>query len=664
MQADNREREEPVAVQIPVDTNTPRQSVTAQAGPDVLHPLQPLTRDEISLASGIVREEMAALGDTLRYETIELKEPAKAVVRAFAPGDPIRREARVNVYRTGDIGVWRMLVSITDRKLLAKEFLPEARPMIQLEEFLEIEAAVKRDPAFIEACARRGITDVSLVCVDPWSGGNFGVEGEEGRHVSHAFCWVRSSPHDNHYAHPIEGLNPVVDIKRMEVIRIDDHGITPVPEADHNYDRKFVTETRSHLRPINIEQPDGVSFTMEGQSIRWHDWSLVIGFNAREAITLHDIKFAGRPVCYRASLVEMVVPYGSPSTPHYRKNVFDIGEYGLGKLANSLTLGCDCLGAIHYLDCWISDVNGEPMCIANGICIHEEDDGILWKHWDFRTGRTELRRARRLVISSVSTVGNYEYGSYWYFHLDGSFEFEMKATGVINTSACVPGKADKYGIEVAPGVVGHIHQHLFCARLDMAVDGDVNSVVECNTIAEPVGSANPYGNAYYLQETLLETEGGRTRNPDRERYWKFVNPNRTNRLGQPTAYKLEPRDSRAVFIYPDSPSGRRMPFIRNHLWVTAYDPEERYPGGEFMNHSDGSDGLPAYVGKQRPIRNADIVACHVFGLHHQPRPEDFPVQPCVSTGFKLMPVGFFDTNPTIDLASEKNKRSCHALAAE
>jgi primary-amine oxidase len=83
-----------------------------------------------------------------------------------------------------------------------------------------------------------------------------------------------------------------------------------------------------------------------------------------------------------------------------------------------------------------------------------------------------------------------------------------------------------------------------------------------------------------------------------------------------------------------------------------------------MNHSDGSDGLPAYVGQQRPIRNADIVAWHVFGLHHQPRPEDFPVQPCITTGFKLMPAGFFDTNPTIDLASAKNERSCHAFAAE
>jgi primary-amine oxidase len=630
-----------------------------------LHPLEPLTKDEISVASAVVRQEMAEFGETLRFEMIELLEPPKSVVRAFASGDPMTRKARVNVFKTGSIGVWRLTVSIDDGKVLTKEHIADARPMIQLEEFMEIEDAVKKDPRFIEACAKRGLTDMSLICVDPWSAGNFGVEGEEGRHLSHAFCWVKSSENDNLYAHPIDGINPVIDIKTMEVIRVDDHGITPVPKQDVNYDREFITEPpRDDLKPIDVVQPEGVSFELVGRTIKWHDWSILIGFNAREAITLHDVSFDGRPVCYRASLSEMVVPYGSPRAPHYRKNVFDIGEYGIGKLANSLELGCDCLGAIHYLDCWISDINGEPMCIKNGICIHEEDYGILWKHWDFRTERTEVRRARRLVISSISTVGNYEYGSYWYFYLDGTIEFEMKATGIINTVACEPGKPEKYGTEVSPGVVGQIHQHLFCARLDMSVDGDENAVVECDTLAEPVGPDNPYGNAFYVQETRLETEAGRPRNPDTERYWKFVNPNKTNHVGAPTGYKLEPRHSVRTFNDPSGPSSQRMTFVQNALWLTAYDSEERFPAGDFVNHSDGSDGVAAYAGKGRSIDNADLVAWHVFGLHHQPRTEDFPVQPCVTTGFKLMPTGFFDRNPNMDLPYDKNEASCHADAAD
>ena len=220
----------------------------------------------------------------------------------------------------------------------------------------------------------------------------------------------------------------------MKVVHIDDWGGPPIPSIDVNYDREFLDESkfRTDLKPINVSQPDGVSFWMDGRTLKWHDWSILVGFTGREGITLHNIEYDSRPVCYRASIAEMVVPYGSPRPPHYRKNVFDIGEYGLGKLANSLELGCDCLGSIQYLDGHIIDMNGAVMTIKNAICIHEEDHGVLWKHWDFRTERTEVRRARRLVISSISTVGNYEYGSYWYFYLDGMIEFEMKATGKKN----------------------------------------------------------------------------------------------------------------------------------------------------------------------------------------------------------------------------------------
>ncbi len=630
----------------------------------VLHPLDPLAPDEIRHGAKIARAEMPELGDDLRFEVIELKEPEKSVVRAFRPGDPIARVARVNIFHRGEVGIWRLQISLNDEAVLSRTHIADARPMIQLEEFLGIEAAVKEDPRFVAACAKRGITDMSLVCVDPWSAGSFGEEDEDGRHVSHAFCWVRSSENDNFYAHPIEGLNPVVDIKSLEVLRIDDHGVSPVPMIDSNYDQEFISETRSHLKPIDVSQPEGVSFQMEGRTIRWHDWSILIGFNAREALTLHNVSFDDRPVCYRASLAEMVIPYGSPRTPHYRKNVFDLGEYGIGKLVNSLELGCDCLGAIHYLDACVAGIDGEPMVIKNAVCIHEEDYGVLWKHTDFRTDRAEVRRARRLVISNIATVGNYEYGCYWYFYLDGTIEFEMKATGIINTVACEPGKPEKYGTEVSPGVVGQIHQHLFCVRLDMTVDGDENTVVECDTLAEPLGPDNPFGNAFFVHETPIKTEGGRQRKPEAQRFWKFISADKTNHVGTPTAYKLEPRDSVAAFTHPDGPSGKRMGFVQNHLWVTAHDSEERYPAGEFVNQSDGSDGLPAYAGQGRSVENTDVVAWHVFGLHHLPRLEDYPVQPCAMSGFKLMPTGFFDRNPTLDLPADANKASCHAVAAE
>ncbi|MCC5859114.1 MAG: primary-amine oxidase [Ectothiorhodospiraceae bacterium] len=630
------------------------------------HPLDPLGPGEMRAAAALLRK---ALGpEDLRFERLVLEEPDKETVRNWEPGQPVDRQVRFVVSRPGGIGVILGLLSLTEERILRQEELPDARPMIMLEEFMAIEDAVKANPEFIAACERRGVTDMALVCVDPWSAGNFGVPGEEGRRLSHTFAWVRNHERDNFYAHPIEGVNAVVDVDTLEVIRVDDHYADrepiPVPRAESNYEADLVGETRQGIKPLDVIQQDGPSFTLEGHLLRWQGWDVRIGFNAREGLTLHTLGYTQngvrRPILYRASLAEMVVPYGTPAPGHHRKNVFDIGEYGLGKLANSLTLGCDCLGAIRYLDAYVNAIDGEPIRIGNAICIHEEDNGIAWKHWDFRTDHTEVRRLRRLVISSISTVGNYEYASYWYLYQTGMIEFEMKATGIINTVACEPGKPSKYANEVAPGVAGQIHQHLFCARLDMEVDGPENAVMEYNVAVDPPGPDNPHGNAFYEVGSLLETEQGARRriNPETMRYWKVVNRGQKNAVGKPTAFKLEATHAVTPFTHPDSPSGQRGGFIQNHLWVTPFDPEQRYPAGEFVNHSPGGQGLPAWTQADRSIVDTDLVLWHVFGLHHSVRPEDYPVQPCVSSGFRFMPSGFFHRNPAIDLPPGKNAASC------
>ncbi len=185
---------------------------------------------------------------------------------------------------------------------------------------------------------------------------------------------------------------------------------------------------------MEITQPDGPSFTLDGYALSWQGWSMRIGFDAREGLSLHQVSLQDRPVLYRASIPEMVVPYGDPKF-RYWQAYFDTGEYLVGKWANSLELGCDCLGEIAYLDATVTDDTGAPRTIPNAICIHEEDFGILWKHTDIFNGSAQSRRQRRLVVSYFTTVGNYDYGFYWYFYLDGTIELEVKATGVLFTSA-------------------------------------------------------------------------------------------------------------------------------------------------------------------------------------------------------------------------------------
>jgi primary-amine oxidase len=103
-----------------------------------------------------------------------------------------------------------------------------------------------------------------------------------------------------------------------------------------------------------------------------------------------------------------------------------------------------------------------------------------------------------------------------------------------------------------------------------------------------------------------------------------------------------------------SPLRKRATFATKHLWVTEYDPQERYAAGDFVNQHAGGSGLPAFVADDAAIDNTDLVVWHTFGLTHFPRPEDWPIMPVDYTGFKLKPAGFFDRNPALDVPASNS----------
>ncbi len=619
----------------------------------VAHPLDPLTVDEITAAVDIVRTDRQ-LGPRVRFVSVTLHEPAKAVVLAYPSAGPVEREAFAILLDNEAGQTYEAIVSLSRRTVLSWEHIANVQPAIMLDEFLECEQACKASPEWQAAMRKRGITNFDLCMVDPWSAGNFGLEAETGRRLSRALTWVRSRPDDNGYARPVENVITVVDLHAMEVIAVEDFGVVPLPPEEANYSAEIVG-ARTDLKPIEIHQPEGRSFVVEGHDVHWQKWHFRVGFTPREGLVLHTISYADqgheRPIIYRAALADMLVPYGDPRPAYFRRNAFDVGEYGIGMLANSLELGCDCLGEIHYFDVAGHDSHGQPMTIPNAICMHEEDNGLLWKHIDWRNGYSESRRSRRLVISFIATVGNYEYGFYWYFYQDGTLQLEVKLTGVISNGATLPGEDPPWGALVAPQVYGPIHQHFFNVRLDMMVDGPDNSVYEVNTVADPSGPDNPYHNAFHAEATLLETESQAQRviDPLAARYWTIVNPSVRNRLGQPVAYKLMPGENVLPFAREGASVLKRGAFATRHLWVTPYSPRERYAAGDYPNQHAGGAGLPAYTYNDRPIVDTDVVVWYTFGAHHVVRPEDWPVMPVATIGFALKPVGFFDHNPGLDV---------------
>jgi len=547
--------------------------------------------------------------------------------------------------------------------------LDDAEAQILMEEWDRNAAQVKADPGFQEALARRGVTDLDLVQIDPWPASNFGLDiDSSGRRLARAVSYVLTDPKDNGYAHPIENLVAIIDRDTGKVVELQEGDPVPIPSAPGRYDAESLREDGDlrELAPLEIVQADGPGFIADADGeVRWGPWRVRASLHPIEGLVLHEIGYVDRgrlrPIVYRASMCEMVVPYGSTSMNHWWKNAFDAGDIGLGKTANSLALGCDCLGEIVYLDAVKVEEDGSAETLPNAICVHEEDYGILWKHADLKSGISEVRRSRRLVISSISTVGNYEYGFFWYFYLDGTIQAEIKLTGIIQTQAVKPGTRVPYANPVTPELAGPHHQHLFNFRLDMNLDGPANSVYEVDAVPVPAGPDNPYGNAFDAQATLLRTETGAQRMaaPERNRYWKIVNHDSRNATGEPVAYKLAPTHAGPPLLaQPEAAITGRAAFATRHLWVTPYHPDERRAAGDFPNQHPGGAGLPEWTATDRPVIDTDIVLWHTVSTTHFCRPEDFPTMPVEYTGFTLKPLGFFDRNPAIDLAPSDTGH-CH-----
>jgi primary-amine oxidase len=526
---------------------------------------------------------------------------------------------------------------------------------VLLEEFEVVEKILSEDERWLKALADRNL-DVAKVRVAPLSAGVYEYPGEKGRRILRGLAFVQDFPTDSAFAHPIDGLVAYVDVVNKTVDQVLDFGAVPIPQEHGNYtDPALTGPLRTTQKPISISQPEGPSFTLrDGNHIEWEKWSLDVGFDVREGVVLHNVGFREaerlRSIVRRASIAEMVVPYGDPSPVRSWQNYFDTGEYLVGQFANSLELGCDCLGEIAYLSPVISDGRGNPQTIRNAVCIHEEDSSILAKHSDLWTGIDYTRRNRRLVISFFTTVGNYDYGFYWYLYLDGTIEFEAKATGIIFPSA-YPGKGYEFASEIGPGLGAPYHQHLFCARLDMALDGLTNRVEEEDVVRIPVGFGNERGNAFSRKRTVLATEAAGVRSAEMAngRTWVISNPGSLNRLGNPVAYKLCPQGQPMLLADQDSSIARRATFATKDLWVTRFAEGERYPAGDFVNQNPGAAGLPTYILQDRDIDGTDIVLWHTFGLTHFPRLEDWPIMPVDSVGFKLRPEGFFDRSPVLDV---------------
>ncbi len=405
--------------------------------------------------------------------------------------------------------------------------------------------------------------------------------------------------------------------------------------------------------------------------MRWQKWRFRFASDLREGLVLYQVRYDDqgkeRPILYRASLAEMLVPYGDPHRDWSWRAAFDQGEYGMGLNSFPLELGKDVPANARLFSTVLARDNGEPMVVPDNVALYERDGGLLWKHREYN-GTNEVRRARELVVSQVATLGNYDYGFNWIFGQDGQLRVEIELTGIllakgVKSAQCQrcaelekpQGESgrrrtdDRHGTLVARHVVAPNHQHWFCFRLDFDVDGPRNSVARMDVRSDPASA-----NAFVMEETLLkrEQEACGDLSLASARKWKVLQPDRRTQLGHFPGYSLHPEGNAWPYLAADSRTRKRASFIDHAVWVTRCKEDERFAAGNYPNQGKGGEGLPKYVADDEKIVNEDIVLWYTLGVTHVTRPEEWPVMPVCRTGFRLIPEGFFTRNPALDVPPE------------
>ena len=106
-------------------------------------------------------------------------------------------------------------------------------PHFTVDEYHEVDEAMRAHPDVVAALADRGITDMSLVLVEVWTYGKALMPAQyRDRRLGWCDVWYRATPEGNPYAHPVSGLKLVVDMNTLELLEIENDHDYGQPEVD------------------------------------------------------------------------------------------------------------------------------------------------------------------------------------------------------------------------------------------------------------------------------------------------------------------------------------------------------------------------------------------------------------------------------------------------
>jgi primary-amine oxidase len=645
------------------------------------HPLDPLEAGELKLCKATL-EASGQLPEDALYPWVQLEEPSKAEVQGFSPGKPFSRRAYLVAVSQKRKTSYECVVDLKARKLVSRRDLKQLQPMLAYSEFDRAAATVDADPRIKIALQKRGYTVAGKVSdsflIDTYAPGEDDwLKANPGRYIRVLFSDKRGGT--NIYGPVVEGLMAYVDLNADKVVRIVDYPGYSGATAPHDiFSPRVRGPKRGGLKPMTVAMPKGASYALQGNRVLWQGFDFRFSFNLREGLVIHQLGFrdpqtkAMRPILYRGSVSEMLVPYAESAPQWLWREFFDSGEYGLGLNSTDVRPGKELPENAQVLDAVLPDEALKGSTYNDRIFLYERDGGPLVFHKQWSDNNRVYARGRELVIGFVATVGNYDYFYTWIFKQDGSFQFAVDLEGeILNKSVqgiecdvcrvganVGPGQTyeaigyDQFGTLVAPNLLGVHHQHWVNLRLDFDVDGTSNAVKECNTRALPYSATNnARGRAYTVTHHVFDSEQNAARNvsPLTNRNWVVYNPNLKSPLGHVPGYEIDPQSNTATSI-PTARAKQPAGFINHHFWATQYKAQEMYAAGAFPNQApEGTtDSLPHYAGSES-VYQQDVVLWYNLGYTHITKPEDYPIMPRGHMAVDFRPKGFFNRSPVLDL---------------
>lgn len=671
----------------------------------------PLVASDVDLVSELVKKHPKNVNDKVQFVQIDkLNPPRKQATKLV---DMLRAGEKENLpvidpkayclyYKNSSIPLYKSIVNLKTKTI---EITTEEEGLGPMQsDFIEkLDKGVFEIPQVKENIARLNLGNKKFkhptlgelsysVISETWMYGNRGEPDDHVRPKVQVYFFIKLDHlESNHYALPIP-FTVIVDYFTCEFIDMvylpmdgdDSTPITPdrlndwkIPEDIHKFE--YYPECRIDydpvldLKPLTISQPEGVSYHVTNNNkVEWQGWEFYVQTNVREGFSLNNIYFKGRPLIWKYCLNDMIVPYSAKpmskvAGEKYKnalssKMAFDVSEIGFGNVTFPLGSGC-CLGYIKYFDGCKTDIDGKPTIVKNQVCMHEVDNGVQCLHKNYRTENNKLvLRRRELILQTVATVANYEYILQIILDQNGAITTEVRATGILSTTAIEPNTKTDHSTVVAPGVNAQYHQHLFSFRLDPRFDGDLNSV--CYDDFVPLDDdPEEWLVGFKSKRTFLEKSGHIEQSPFTNRTYKFINEKVINPVSMtPVGYKVEIPPHQLIMAGKNSQNIKRAKFATKQFWAYHANDERNFVAGELTNQSKEDTGLAKWLEEDKKedksIRNSELSCNITLGLSHAPSTEQFPVMSMDKLEFSILPVCFFWKNPALDLpiaTAETNK---------